>query len=69
MQFRSCFRIACPLVAFVALASTPHTLREAANASGILIGTAVRPCLLSEAAYSETRAREFDMVEPEDALR
>jgi endo-1,4-beta-xylanase len=69
MQFRSCFRIACPLVAFVALASTPHTLREAANASGILIGTAVRPYLLSEAAYSETRARGFDMVEPEDALK
>ena len=40
MQFRSCFRITCPLVAFVALASMPQTLREAANASGILIGTA-----------------------------
>jgi endo-1,4-beta-xylanase len=69
MQFRSCFRITCPLVAFVALASMPQTLREAANASGILIGTAVRPYLLSEAAYSATLAHEFNMVEPEDALK
>jgi hypothetical protein len=29
MQFRSCFRIAGPLVAVAALASTPQTLREA----------------------------------------
>ena len=69
MQFRGCFRIACPLVAFVALASTPQTLREAANASGILIGTAVRPYLLSETAYSATLAHEFNMLEPEDALK
>ena len=69
MQFRSCIWIACPLVAFVALASTLETLREAANASGILIGTAVRPYLLSEAAYSATLAHEFNMVEPEDALK
>jgi endo-1,4-beta-xylanase len=69
MQFRSCIRIACLLVAFVALASTPQTLRDAANATGVLIGTAVRPYLLSEAAYSATLAHEFNMVEPEDALK
>jgi len=69
MRFRSFFRIACPLVAFVALASTPHTLREAASGSGVLIGTAVRPYLLSEPAYSATLAHEFNMVEPEDALK
>jgi GH35 family endo-1,4-beta-xylanase len=69
MRFRSFFRIACPLVAFVALASTPHTLREAASGSGALIGTAVRPYLLSGPAYSATLAHEFNMVEPEDALK
>ncbi|MGA7560910.1 MAG: endo-1,4-beta-xylanase [Terriglobales bacterium] len=44
-------------------------LREAARTSGMLIGTAVRPAHLSEAAYSSTLAREFNMVEPEDALK
>src|SRR5271166_3671298 len=45
------------------------SLREAAQASGVLIGTAVRPAQLSEAAYASTVAREFNMVEPEDALK
>jgi endo-1,4-beta-xylanase len=53
------------------IAGTPatQTLRESAHSSGILIGTAVRPALLSEAAYSATLAREFNMVEPEDAMK
>jgi endo-1,4-beta-xylanase len=46
-----------------------QSLREAARGSGILIGTAVRPVHLSEAAYASTLAREFNMVEPEDALK
>ena len=46
-----------------------QSLREAAGASGVLIGTAVRPAQLSEAAYASTLAREFNMVEPEDALK
>jgi endo-1,4-beta-xylanase len=46
-----------------------QSLREAASASGRLIGTAVRPAQLSEAAYASTLAREFNMVEPEDALK
>jgi hypothetical protein len=45
-----------------------RTLREAAEAPGMLIGTAVRPAQLSEPAYASTLAREFDMLEPEDAL-
>lgn len=45
------------------------TLREAAQNSGILIGTAARPAQLSEAAYASTLAREFNLVEPEDALK
>ncbi len=46
-----------------------QSLREAAQASGLLIGTAVRPAALSEPAYASTLAREFNMVEPEDALK
>jgi endo-1,4-beta-xylanase len=45
------------------------SLREAARSSGMLIGTAVRPAQLLEAAYASTLAREFNMVEPEDALK
>ena len=46
-----------------------QSLREAAQVSGLLIGTAVRPAQLSEAAYASTLAREFNMLEPEDALK
>ena len=46
-----------------------QSLREAAQTSGLLIGTAVRPAALSEPAYASTLAREFNMVEPEDALK
>src|SRR5271154_37597 len=45
------------------------SLREAARGSGMLIGAAVRPAQLSEAAYASTLAREFNMLEPEDALK
>jgi len=50
-------------------AAPGQSLREAAGASGILIGTAVRPAQLSEAPYAATLAREFNMAEPEDALK
>jgi endo-1,4-beta-xylanase len=46
-----------------------QSLREVASASGMLIGAAVRPAQLSEAAYASTLAREFNMLEPEDALK
>ena len=70
MWLRNWFRIAFQFVALSALiASTPETLREAANASGVLIGTAVRRALLSQPAYASTLAREFNMVEPEDAMK
>jgi len=41
-----------------------QSLREAAQSSRVLIGTAVRPAQLSEAAYASTLAREFNMLEP-----
>jgi len=46
-----------------------QSLRDAAQRSGMLIGTAVRPARLSEAAYASTLAREFNMLEPEDVLK
>jgi endo-1,4-beta-xylanase len=50
--------------------TTPRpTLRAAADHAGILVGTAVRPWLFSEAAYSRTLGREFNLVEPEDAMK
>jgi endo-1,4-beta-xylanase len=47
----------------------PNTLREAANSRRVLVGTAVRPSLFSETAYSATLSREFNMVEAEDAMK
>src|ERR1700739_4857425 len=60
----------CSLLLFLFMAaSTPITLRQAGDQAGILVGAAVRPSLFPEAAYSETLAREFNMVEPEDAMK
>lgn len=50
-------------------AGAEQSLRDVARASGILIGTAVRPAQLSETAYAAALSREFNMVEPEDALK
>jgi endo-1,4-beta-xylanase len=46
-----------------------QSLRQAADHDGILIGTAVRPSQLSEENYSSTLAREFNMIEAEDAMK
>lgn len=35
----------------------------------MLVGTAVRPSLFSEAAYSATLAREYNMIEAEDVMK
>src|SRR6266536_206893 len=45
------------------------TLREAADRAGLLVGTAVRPEHLSEPLYAATLAREFNLLEPEDAMK
>src|ERR1700760_1290348 len=50
-------------------ADTPATLRQAAARINLLIGTAVQPSLLPQPAYSETLAREYNMVEPEDVMK
>jgi endo-1,4-beta-xylanase len=46
-----------------------QSLRQAGDRDGILIGTAVRPAKLSETDYATTLAREFSMVEAEDAMK
>ena len=56
-------------ILFVGANAARPTLRQAADHAGVLVGTAVRPGLLAEAAYSATLAREFNMVEPEDAMK
>jgi len=69
MPFRLWLRWAWLLMPAFALVSTPLTLREAAQSTGILVGAAVRPSLFSEAAYTATLAREYNLVEPEDAMK
>jgi endo-1,4-beta-xylanase len=55
-----------PAILFV---SGPHGLRSSASSAGVLVGAAVRPSLFSEAAYSATLAREFNMAEPENGMK
>jgi endo-1,4-beta-xylanase len=66
------FSLAGSTVGFVLLASIlcpAQSLRQAGDRDGVLIGTAVRPAQLSENAYASTLAREFSMVEAEDAMK
>jgi endo-1,4-beta-xylanase len=49
--------------------SAAQSLRQQADHTGVLIGAAVRPSQLSEPTYASTLAREFNMVEAEDAMK
>jgi len=53
----------------LSLAGAAQSLREEADRAGILIGTAVNVAYLSEPAYTGTLAREFNLLEPEDAMK
>lgn len=60
------------LLASASMAMVPcpaQSLREQADSLGFNMGAAVRPSLFSEKAYSATLAREFNMVEGEDAMK
>ena len=57
------------LLSLVVLLCHGQSLRECVDARGILIGAAVRPQLFFERLYSFTLAREFNMIEPEDAMK
>jgi endo-1,4-beta-xylanase len=46
-----------------------QSLRQKADEAGLLMGTAVRSSQLSEPAYASTLAHEYNMVEPEDAMK
>ncbi len=68
----------CLVVSFAVLAAfttsatagnQEPSLREAAGRIGLLVGAAVDPTRFSEAEYTETLAREFNMVEPENAMK
>ncbi len=61
--------LAVLLACAVAPPTNGQTLRQAADNDGVLIGTAVRSTQLSEPAYASTLAREFNMVEAEDAMK
>lgn len=52
-----------------ALPCSAQTGRQLAETAGVLLGAAVRPGQLGETAYASTLAREFNMVEPEDAMK
>jgi endo-1,4-beta-xylanase len=58
------------ILAFV-LASlcSGQDLRDAADHASVLIGTAVRPSQFNEKRYASVLAAEFNLVEPEDALK
>jgi endo-1,4-beta-xylanase len=57
------------LAAALASVCSAQSLRQEADNAGLLIGAAVRPPQLSEAAYASTLAHEFNMIEPEDAMK
>jgi endo-1,4-beta-xylanase len=63
------FGFSAILVIAVASVSSAQSLRQQADHANVLIGAAVRPSQLPEQAYAATLAREFNMVEPEDALK
>ncbi len=46
-----------------------QSLRQQADRTGMLVGTAVNPSRFSEASYTSTLAREFNMVEPENVMK
>src|ERR1700735_1875590 len=53
----------------VALTCASQTLRQAADSNGLLVSTAVRAAQLAEPGYASTLAREFNMLEAEDAMK
>jgi endo-1,4-beta-xylanase len=69
MTFRVCRRLLIPLLAPALALLASQSLRQAADSAGVLVGTAVRPAQLSEPAYALTLSREFNLLEPEDAMK
>lgn len=57
------------LIVLPGFGQNAQRLRDAADHAHILIGAAARPSQLSEAAYSATLGREFNMLEAEDVMK
>jgi len=57
------------LLALLPITCSAQTLRQEADRTGVLLGAAVNAAYLSEPAYTSILAREFNMVEPEDATQ
>jgi len=66
---RRCLRASASLLLFAAATGIAQTLREKASKAGVLIGAAANVHYLSEAGYTSTLSREFNMLEPEDAMK
>src|SRR5947207_15427441 len=59
-----------PLFALIFCAPLfPQSLRDLADQRGIRVGAAVDPSRFGEAAYADTLAREFNQIEPENAMK
>lgn len=65
--FRAVILIA--LGSFGARLGKAQSLRDEADRNHILVGAAVNPALLGQEPYAATLAREFNMVEPENAMK
>lgn len=74
MNEHSCPRLVTKAFLFVLLwlfarGAIAQSLRDVADASGRLIGTAARSSQLTEPLYAATLSREFNLLEPEDELK
>jgi endo-1,4-beta-xylanase len=58
-----------PAVFLLGMAGSAQTLRDLADQRGIRIGAAVDPSRFVETAYTDTLGREFNQVEPENAMK
>lgn len=61
--------LAVCLIATAAGLCHAQSLRQRADAIGLLVGAAVNPNLFSDPEYAGTLAREFNMVEPENVMK
>ena len=50
-------------------ACAAQSLREAAEKIGLLVGAAANPALFSQPEYAKTMASQFNMIEPENAMK
>src|SRR5882724_118814 len=71
MHAKKSLNLALASILFITSGSgcVAQSLRDYADRIGTLIGAAVDPSKLKEAAYASTLAREFNMVEPENAMK